>query len=416
VALYVKHISFGAGLLWGIIFFSLHLYAVIDLIVTQGYGVGRFLLPIFLICYAALHSGLWFFCAQKTGALFGNKKSAVIVGWVFWSFLFFTWAPHGLLWISGKHIGYPFMLPLLPLAQYPQLLFALSSLGRNVLLVCMICFAMATALFCVQHKKRYFLIACVFLLPFIAGFWIHKKEHTISVFLATSGYVKPPPEQLFCRPLDCAQEIYYRLRRLLKENKNIRYVFMPELSFRFALNKHLYVIDLWNNALKNSVQLIIGACYQEGEKTYNALYQIQNGKIQAVYHKHTLMPLVEYLPSWCRCIPVLHTLFLRNRTPFCCGSKKSKVLQCAHNVNFIPYICADIFFEGKRRGGMSDNTHFLSIINDSIFSKPYYNNLFLLWNTFKVLELNKALLYVGFSRALFIDCAGKTENILTKIN
>ncbi len=396
-------LSFKEGFLWGIIFYSFHLLSVTKLLMTESYGAGRFLFPLLLIGYCATHSGIWFFFADKTAALLGANRIAQAIAWQGWTVIYLLWVPRGLLWISGQYVGYPLCFPLLPLAHYPHFLYLLASLSRELLVFCVVFFSMTLSLLKKEGYYPVLFISSLSLAPFFLGF-LQTKEITIPPISNTLGYIEPPDPEVFCHPMDAAQEIYYRMQDLIERYPEIKYIVMPELSYRFTLNKHKHIIDLWNNnVLHNSVDLFIGACREDKKgRVFNSLYWIKEGKIKKVYDKKNLMPFAEYTPKFFEKVPFFSDLFFKKSRAFSAMRKKGVVFDISNNFFFEPFICSEIFFDVSRDIKMSDNSFFLTILNDSLFSSYSFRHLMFLWHHFKVLEQNKACLFVGYNYAALL--------------
>ena len=394
--------SFTTGFLWGFIFFSVHLVPVTILIVNDCFGWFRFIFPVILICYSALHTGIWFTLAFR-------KKS--FLRFVFYTWLFFWWVPRGLLWASGAYIGYPLMYPLLPLAEYPQFLAAVRFFGTEFLLLFLICFSMSSAFFLRTKNKKTFFLPIIFLTPFLIGFVLPHKEKELPDFFKTFAHVAPPDIPDGTPALDVAQEIYYRIRRLLKQHPEVRYIVMPELSCRFALNERQDVIDLWtHNALGDQVGLLIGACKKKDENIFNSFYFIQQGRVQQVHDKTCLMPFAEYVSKIYRIFSFTKKLFLNGAICFTPGTKNVHFwFKEGHSCK--NYICAEALFAKKKYSNLlSDNDFLLSIFNDALFSNSFHH-LFVLWVKLQGLKQNKVALFVGRKFACLFTPGGKEQSI-----
>lgn len=409
-----QKLSFVEGFFWGFIFFLFHLSAVVHLIMTQAHGVGRFLFPVLLIGYCALHAGLWFFCAHRTSSLCGGGQRVRIIAWSFWTYCYTLFLPYGLLWISGKCIGYPLSFPLVPLACYPPLLWLLGVVGRWVLMLFLITFSVCFTLFLYERNWWYCVLAVLCSLPFLSGFFLQKQTDSLPDFVSTIGYICPQDEKVFIHPLDNAQEIYYRMQSLLKRHPELTSLVMPELSCHFALNEQEHLMRLWNNnALHDKVQLFIGASRCVGDSLFNSLYLIKEGRVQQYYDKQYLMPLVEYVPQWCTKIAWLNNLFLCNNNPFCEPSPSQPYFIFANNILCRPCICSDVLFDKKLLyANASHNAIFILLtLNDSILMRKNTHFLMFLWTIFKAQELNTPFLYVGYHGAHWITKEGAVHTI-----
>lgn len=398
------------GFVWGLFFYSINLIPVTSFFVSQAHGWFRFLFPCFLIVYCAAHAALWFLLAAGSARCCGDSPRARMVAWFAWSVAYCAWVPHGLLWISGQYIGYPLVFPLLPLALYPQLLWLVPYLGIVVVLAVQIGISLSVALVLLRFSWWRLILVALLSALLLIGFFVHRIER-VPAWCAHIGYVRPPelPENM--HPLDAAQELYYSIREKLEARPEVTCLVMPELSYRYALNKYPHVVSLWNNnALHDSVTLLLGACREEESKLYNSVYMIKNGKIQAWYDKSRLMPLVESVSRVFKKIPALSSLFLHDNE-FCARETQQACFEILPACFFEPYICAEIFF-GKvcLYSKVSDNASILSITNDTVLSADA-QFLMVLWNSLKALEWQRLFIYVGYNNALVITPDGNRHAI-----
>ncbi len=399
----LNKIDFYSGFLWGIIFFSFHSWGLAKLVITECNGKGRFIFPVLFILYCSIHTGFWFWLIKKTKLLFAKQLQFLPL--LLWTFLFFWWAPQGLLWISGDYIGQPLFFPLLPLVQYQKTLQLLPLLGSNFLLLTMMLFSLFIVFFIVTQKKRFLVFVFLCMLPFLYGHIFLQKKVPVSNFVKTVGYICPPDCAKFSHPMDVAQEIYFRMCTLLKKHPHITTIVMPELSYRFALNKHQHVITMWNNnILHDKVQLFIGACHKKKRKVFNSLYWIKNGKIKQIYDKSRLMPLAEYIPNAYKNISWLNHLFLGEKQVFSENKNNNIVFKIEKTVTLEPYICAEIFFKKNNIPiQLPNDCYVLSMCNDTVLLSSSLRHLMFLWNKFKALEFTKSVFFVGYYSSSFIS-------------
>lgn len=398
-------LSFKHGFLWGLIFFSIHFFGYIFMFYSQTNGCFRIFIPIILASYCALYSGAWFFFASITSKYFKYKISAISCCWVIFTYLYFSWIKYGVFWIFGKFFGYPFSYPLLPLVAKTQLLYFMPYFGKSVLLGFVILFSQFIAIFLVYFKSKHVFFAFIFLSPFILGQFFYKSKNIIEQNISTIGYISPISAQALLNPIDQAQEVYYQMVKLLDNNSKIRTIFMPESSCQFCLNKNKYIIDLWaSNILGDNIDLLIGAPYMQGDKVYNCLYYISQGKIKKIYKKTHLMPFAEYTPKFWNNFECIKKLFFQDYK-LSCGCDKKILLKCCKNIIFRPLICSD-FFTIKKRETISffDFSHFTLLlpVNDSIFFMQYLRDLVMLYVKMEAIRLKRDILYVGYYFACFV--------------
>jgi hypothetical protein len=82
------------------------------------------------------------------------------------------------------------------------------------------------------------------------------------------------------------------------------------------------------------------------------------------------------------------------------GEKKETLFTIAQDFSLEPYICSEIFLS---KNVSSQNSDKLLLINDSIFSLPYMQDLMFLLAKFKSKLWCRDLLYIGHFYCKFID-------------
>ena len=312
-------LSFTHGFLWGTTFFIFHSYASFVTIMNNENKVGPFLALLIIIIFYAIQSGLWFYFFQYL-----NKKINPIISLTVTTWLFFVWISFGSLFFLGDFIGYPFSFPLLPLAAHPKLLFILPYAGLKGTMFLLILLSMSLTLL-ISRKNKYMLLlffSCSSV--FLIGFFVSQSQRPQPPYLSQFGHIVP--HQKYTHPLDIAQDVYYKMKKMIETKPTVQYIFMPESSYNFALNKDRKVIKMWyNNALYNNKHLFIGASYKNSSHHFfNSLYWIYQGNIKQVYNKSRLMPFLEYIPwPWSQ-IKTIKNLFLQSNTEFCSVNAQSE--------------------------------------------------------------------------------------------
>ena len=410
---FYKLLSFKEGFLWGVIFYFLHFYAYIHIFSDDGNCYTRLLLLAFLMFYCAIYPGLWFWLSQ-TVSNFGSSYIWSFIVWTFFTFLYFIWMNYGCFWIFGIFMGDPFGSPLLPLTQNNFFLSYLHFFGQNIMLLLLLLFGGSTALFFILHKKKYIIFSTIVLSPFFGGIFLKKSD---DLSLATNcikkiGYIPPPPKNIADHPLDAAQEIYYRMSEVIKNNSQIRYIVMPESSYPFCLNCMHEIIEMWHlNALGDTISLLIGAHRKEGDSYFNSLYMIKQGKISRVYDKIGLMPFAESMPKFWNNVSYIKNLFIKKNNFFCAGSNDNYCFNL-DDIILEPYICSELFLRKISTAiSTKKSTIILLAINDSIFSSSYMKNLMFLRSKFSAMRYSQDILYVGYSFARLITKKGDIINI-----
>jgi len=396
------------GFIWGIIFFSLHFCGYILLFYKEAHGLFRIFIPIILALYCALYSGLWFFLSQKSVLIFKNNLLAKYISLILWAHLYFSWVRYGIFWIFGEFVGYPFAHPLLPLAYSAKSLYFMCYFGKSLFLIFFITFALFISLFFIYFKKRYIIAALFFISPFLLSKLYAPNISKSFCNLGTIGYISPISSQKCNHPLDCAQEIYYEMVKLLDKNPEIKIIVMPESSYNFCLNTHTDIIDLWyKNILGEDITLIIGAPYKEGKKIYNALYYMAGGKIKKIYKKTRLMAFAEYVPDIYKNIIFLKNLFCDTNNLLSPNNSnlagEDVTFDIVKDIAATPRICSDFFMcKRKEAQKLTQKDFLLLAVNDQIFPAKYLRDLLFLYAKLEGISRQIDILYVGYYFAAFL--------------
>jgi len=401
-------LSFWQGFAWGLIFYGIHFYAFALLFIERAQGELRLLAYVFLVVYCALHAGIWFWLMQCCAAYHSNLvwRVACYSGVTTLYFMFMRCVG---LWFTGHLLGYPFALPLLPLAQYPQLLYALPFLTAPGLLLFLICMQICAIVGYIKKSAVCGLLTLFFLAPFAYG-WLSSAVCLVPAYVATLGYVEPP-HGTNLHPLDCAQAINSGIQKLMATTAETRCIIMPEAAYPFVLNEHTYATQMWcNNALLDEVFLLIGAHRTNKELLQNSLFCVTPSSITTHYDKTKKMPFVEYLPALWNQFNFCKTLFLKEKKEFTTTQKVCRdFIKISDDLIFEPLICSDLYFDTPTRYPV--RIPLLCAVNDSWFSATYMRTLMYLFAIFKAMQEQRDIVYVGHYYGIWISQCGMSVRI-----
>lgn len=399
-----NRMSFAYGLLWGIVFFGLHYYGLLCVVIERGSGALRVLLLALFLLYSALHAGVWFWI---TGMLVRVRMSCVwqgsvqvVVTWAYFFFIRFY-----LLWGFGACDGYPFAVPLVPLAAYPQWLAALPLLTSYGLLVCLLVVEVAIVHAIVCRERWLLIIACVAFVPFSYGWFFQRGEQGVPAYVDTFGYVAPPVANC---PLQCAQELCYAMQKLLERSPHVKIIFTPESAFPWPLNDNLWAVRLWsdNALLSPERKFCVGAYRREGASAYNSMFYLNNSRIIKYYDKIKLMLFTEYVTPLLQQLTCVQQLFLNNEKGFSATESVREAFVLDDSCVVQPCICSDLFFNVPVCNG-PDDIPFLVLVNDSWFSASYMRDLMFLFARLAALERQRTFIYVGHYAGFWITKTGR---------
>ena len=387
-----KSLTFKHGFLWGIVFWSFHLQAILFLLHEHAEGGWKYGAWFMLVWYFASLSGVWFW-----GVVTLRRYCSLFFAWIVGSIAYFWWLRTFGLLILGNVTGYCFALPLLPLAAHPHLLYCLSYVNGYILLLLLIGGQFFIAQFFYWRQLQFFKKIFLCCIPFFIGFLIpHKKKG--GDFFDNFGYLMPPTNRQ--HPLDIAQHLYTDMITLKEQFSSVKYFVTPESTIPFSLNLYPEIIELFQeNILSDDNQLILGSYYENNNKLYNRLYFLSdNDKEIIFYDKKKLSPLVEFIPLfWKTFLKSIKNMFLHNKKEMCAGLLPPPLFSFQDDKAMIPQICSDIFYGDV--SCINKKKPILLAVNDSWFSCQYQRNLMALFAQYTSLDNDIEILYVGFYHA-----------------
>ena len=388
------------GFFWGIIFFSLQHLGLIELVWNKGHGHFRLLAIAMLILWSSFHAGLWFLAVKMSFSISSNslyKTASATTA----TFLFYVYMGSFVFWpLLGVPIGNCLGSPLLPLAQYSVFIYGLSIFGQNILLFCLILAQYALLNYVMQKGRAWLFITGMCMAPFIFGFF--KVGRSAPNWIERIGYIMPPAQTIE-HPLERGAAINRAMQQAVIDRPNVHTFLMPESTCQFCLNEYPEIIELWKiNAGKNKT-LLVGSPRADQQKRFNSLYKIEGGRITKYYDKSLLMPLTEYIPNNLKKFFNTKELFLNNKKEFSTSVNSPHFLEIDAQLTVIPKLCSELFFYPYNEAADLATYPILFAVNDSWFAMDYLKHLMLLFAIFQSVLLQKEIIYVCHTSAIWID-------------
>jgi hypothetical protein len=365
-----------SGFLWGAIVFGIHFIWLLHLLLfkSQAGILLSLILFIIVIGYSSFTSALWFLTTVKI-KIWLVHKNMIICGYAsifLTSIIYFLFLKKWVLWFLGRTEGYPFISPLIPLANYKIFLniiyFVFSILNsENIIL---------------SKTKNLDDISYQFVhLPLLKTKNCHSIEQTLFHKLSNYSYINS------------------------KQEKKILFV-ASESFYPFPLNKLKEVVDLWGSAMRDKDHLLIGSLFEdENGKCFQVVYWICRGKIVACHTKTHCVPFVEAMPKWFQTISFLKNMFLHS----CEELSKSTLIgqeTCFlldKKIILIPQICSEFFFKFYPKTSIfcsneqkMQHTKIILFVNDSWFV-DYFVKILKATTQLKAATIGVPVLYVGSS-------------------
>ena len=402
-----KKLTFRDGYFWGLISFGLHLsgplYGIFYM--THTYPIYTIILVLLFILYESLYAGLWFWLTVTIINWYACTKTMQLMIWILTTLGYFYWINHYCLFIFGRCEGYFFMHPLLPLAVYPPLLFLLPIVGKTVLLLFLLMVPGAITIWIQKKTTIRFLIIIITLSPWIIGVLKTDQKKSVPHWLS---HVTPAP-LTFAPSADINHTAYIvckELKQLINRHKKTSLIIFPESAFYETDFSHITQLAscLDKKNLGKSVDIILGAFLKKNGNCYNTLYLIKNGKIQHYFNKRHTVILTQRLPFWLN-FPIIHRMFFDEMPPIsACNNPREKLI-VFDNVELVPYICSDLFFN-EYPDDNYPHIPILAITNDRWTYKSYIAQLMRLSAAFKAIEWQRDILYISYLYATFFDKYG----------
>jgi apolipoprotein N-acyltransferase len=320
--------SFYQGFFWGIMVFAPHFIWLLVILITKAHIVWFLagMIYILIVIYFSLTSGLWLLgthlCIRYCEVFYGRYISYNYCPSIWWvhgpifclgTIAYYWFIEHWSLIILGRVEGYPFLNPLIPLADNHVVLWLVAKFG-----------------FVVR--------------------WMTLGSFIIQPLAFDDIRLK------YMRPLDgvqnnavaFGQQVYHTLNKMnLCPIDCPHLIVTPESFYPFALNKHLEQIVLWSSVIPDNVGLVVGTQINYGKKNYQSAYFLINGLIKQYYVKHHCVPFVEKIPKFWQWVTPLRSFFLKDADEFSKGRQQLSdgVFEINNDIHLIPQICSEFFFK-----------------------------------------------------------------------
>lgn len=415
-----ERFSFKTGYVWGLCYFSIHLWALALVLLEQAQGFLRLLAYCFLVAYLSCYSGLWHWLTQQLLRLCSPVSlwlRLCIFGAT--TILFFHTLFYEAFFLFGSRTGYCFGSPVVPLCWFDS--FFIQQLARSPLLALSVIILINYMIALVYYYNKsvthvllvLLIIAGVILIPPVSVL-----DTKIKIVMDTIGYCKPSSENY---SWETVRMLVTGLQSLFEHHPQLQIAVMPESSLPIIINKYPEVIDcLEYNALYNEKTLVVGTFRQEGDKIYNSILFAKTNCIRRYYDKNNPLPFTEYLPWPWNKIGWIQNLFLNGKEQVCGGATSygrparqtttKSSYQLTENLKITPFICSDLLFNTHQKGS-GDDSVVLFIVKDSWFCS-YYAQLMYAYAKMLSVRWNQTFIYVSYHGAYLMSPQKRTFQLL----
>jgi len=410
-----ENLAFTHGYVWGIFAFGLHLSGVLysAFLMATGSYLLRLIPALFIILYESLSAGACFWLTGKLITHFNIlKQSWQRVGiWVVTFSLFIYYVDQYCLLLFDRCEGYFLMHPLLPLVTKPALLRFLPTIGKPLLTIALLLIPATITMFLIKPQKKRFFAILIALLPWLStGFFPHHNPQQPRWLNQVAAMPILFPKSVNLTGM--MRTASTQFKKIISKKPDTKLIIMPESSFYCSsLVSTPELVNFWNEEhLGSQLNIVVGASRQEKDKQYNTLIWVKNGELQAYFDKRHGVPLTERIPSWFNFAFIQNLYFGKIATVATSANPRPK-LHILDDTAFIPYICSELFFNEHPDDSHGEGT-ILAICNDMWFDTPYYPSYLqiLMYRIaqFKAIQWQRDILYVSFSRAVYIDTMGNS--------
>lgn len=401
------------GVWWGIVFFGVHMAAIWPVIRAQASLQHTSMSWLLLVGYCASISGCWFAGAAFLGARV-RSNAAVLSVWVLLTWCYIYTVDNFIFKIIALPRGYVFAYPLVPLAEHASWLIILDYVPPSIAVLMLLAGSalLTYALYTATWRSIFF--TCICYAPYVVGLlW----PHEVALFPYSNDiiYMPPPVYSDEDSPLDVAQALNKSMREALRVCPQVFCICFPESSYPFSLDQHHDIRLLWEqNALayaQQTTKIVMGSHRLHNGNHVNSIICLQQCRIIQSYDKSTRVPFAEYVPWPWNKIRWLSELLLKNKIRFHQTNNAAYPLQLTPTLAVSPYLCSDLFFGRLRQddGGYP----ILWLVNDSIFTMPYFRHLMVLYARLQARIYERPILYCAHTCGIWITPQGTFCNLPT---
>ncbi len=353
-----RGLTFKQGFCWGLFVYGIHFSWMLQTLICHEMNFLLYLLWFFIIFWFALSTGAWFFLMRFS--------------YILSTLCFFVFLTKLSLVFCGQLEGYCLLNPLLCFVQSPDCLWIVQFFGDCAGFLLLIVFSKFFVLFFQKLFGMFMFLLLIGFYCFISLFLIEKERPIIDGILALKPWWYGSKSAMFAGyrmadSLACVATVV--------EVQKIHAILLPESTFCFDIDEYVDFFPIWSDGL-DDVFIIFGThrkiqnCYQ------NCVFVLKNNKINFIYDKKHLMPLIER---------PLSSFFIKTSKNY--GSDIINLSDQTYQI----FLCSELFFEAKP---VSQDTIIL-LWNDSWLSFEWTKNLAEKFIKYFALKYKVSIIYVS---------------------
>lgn len=391
-----KKLALGDGLVWSSVTWSLQFFGIAEglFLHAQGSLLTRSIVPVMALSTAICYGTVWLYLLQRAGrAVNGFRRMALLVS-ITW--LFFLFLERSSLWMFGIIEGYLLVNPLVPLIEYPILLYGIAPCRSSVYLLCFIALQAGVSVLII--KKWY---TGLLLVPVVLAWLVFVDTHHVHDITLKNRVV--------CGSAYFTQHESVRYggyvignycKALLKTFPEAEIVLFPETAVRcpFLPAEEQIVALLGAQNVGKPITIITGGCRWDGDTYRNTVYWIHDGTLVDLFDKRHAMAVTErspqeyFLGSW----SVIKESYFKKAVGISPSTRKRPVWQVAPGVTIIPYICSELYFNNNPDHEAYDGAVIVALCNDDWVKREFMRYQMLLGARFRAVQWQVPILYVAY--------------------
>jgi apolipoprotein N-acyltransferase len=199
-----------------------------------------------------------------------------------------------------------------------------------------------------------------------------------------------------------------QIAQLIAQNPDVSCIIIPESAFHAAdiLEKEEACQCLNEKNMGKCIDIIVGSFRKTDNHYYNTAYHLNDGKVVDYFDKRHAMALTERVPRILQGLSFLDDLYAPGEPPIDPSDNPRTPLVLHNDLQFIPYICSELFFNHLPDDQYPD-VPILSLTNDVWIELSYIQELMIKAAQLRAIQWQRYIVYVSYAFAELITPSGK---------
>lgn len=392
-----EKITFIDGLLWSTIAIGLQLNGIIQglIVMADGSFIVSVLPSILMFCLGVGYGVVWFtlssvLCSFKQTALF----RALV--WTITTWLFFLWMERCCIFMLGACEGYLLCNPILPLVQFPALLYFLPKMGAGLFLLFFVASQMSivvTSVYKGTWRYCFILFLCMWGIGIAAWYNRAKSMHDVSALVCGRSYFKVQDNISYNGRI-----VRDYCKTLLQEHPQAEVILFPETAVRcpILLGEPRVIRYFSQQELGKPISLLIGGFRWDNEKCRNTVYWIHDGELIDIFDKRHAMALIERMPKKLLLGDLLiKKAYFSTMPEIIPNVLERPIWKISQNLTIIPYICSELFFNNSPDHTYNKNAIIAAFCNDDWIKQDQVRYHMVMGARYRAIQWQIPILYIA---------------------